>query len=92
MHTVSETMKEYFPGRKPSEVSCLVTPLMVTISGLMLDFGSIPTLGGSDSDSFVKTEDNCLFKISALTYPLLNILPSILRSATPGSSCLSFFT
>ena len=50
-----------------SEVSCLVTPLMVIISGLMLDVGSVPTLGGSDSDSFVKTRENCLFKISFLT-------------------------
>ena len=37
---------------------------MVIISGFMLDFGSVPTLRGSDSDSFVKTEENCLFKIS----------------------------
>ena len=43
-----------------SEVSSLVTPVMVITRGLMLGFGSFPTLGGSKSDSSVKTEENCL--------------------------------
>lgn len=74
-----------------SEVSSLATPVTVITRGLMLGFGSFPTLGGSKSDSSVKTEENCLFKISALISLSLNILPSYSRSATPWSSFFSCF-
>ena len=84
VHTLSETMKEYCPGRKPccllvfNEVSCLVTPLMVIISWLMLDFGSVPTLRGSDSDSFVKKRGELFvqdfrFNLSVAEYFAFNL-------------------
>lgn len=45
-----------------SEVSCLVIPEMVILRGLMPGLGSFPTLGGSESVTFVKTEENCSAK------------------------------
>ena len=63
-----------------------MTPGIVIIMVPMLGFGSRLTEGILLGFSSVNTLENCLLKSSDVKFPSLIILPSTLKSATPGSS------
>ena len=71
------------------EVSCVMTPLIEMLIGLIFGLGSFQTFGILVRSFFVKTPQKCSFKISVFEPPSMITDPLIFRSATAGSSFFS---